>query len=943
MKSVQKLTILMLPALALPGLATGCQLPPAHLSALPDPQQTWAPERMVRLEPGATTLQKLYASANEYTGFAFTVRSTKAVSKPRLAVKDPAGPPGAEPLHISLARIHRVSVDRFPGWHVRSVPPSRRDMNPLDVLVPLDAPEGGMPSRLVADLEYHFWVEVMAPKGSAAGEYVLPIMLESAGRPIGTLKIQLTVWPMALPDESDVMAIGEVGLVDLLRHFAPVRSGVPIGATVWHGQGSDPVFDQVVLSTFRLLQEHRVAPVAADLGPRVTVGTRGEPALDWSGFDRIVAPLLDGTAFSNRIPLPVWPLPLNQTMANSEGGTTAARDAQSNTTRYIQECADHFKERGWLDRSYAVASSSAPYSQESITQAREFSGMIRQAFHGVRVAVHGFPYDMKPFGWFDFPTGLADVQPEIWITDARYFDPRAMAGEHSKGREVWLKAGHPPYCGTSSLYARPGDTLALGWLAEYFGAGGLWLGRVNGWPDEPKATLEQCARHDPEAIIFPGTQFGLTGPVPTLRLKRIRESMQYLAYSKMLRQHGRGAVADSIRASLVHHAGTLAYRTHFADGRSEGWETSEQAYEVSRRIMAGEMLEVVGATNLLGETPRGDELAWRRTEGNRRGLRLLVDGARFRIAGTPESAEVLVDIWSTLFNPGHSAVAAEVTLTGVPPECEATEPGRPLELAAGKSARTLLSMNCEPGWCFNPRAAELEIEIATANEPPRRAPVRPSLVVAEPTTSPLKVDGDLADWAPAAGNVATDFRLIAGECEDFERGCASPRRKTFAFLRRDAENLYIAINAEAQPQSASTARRTTMHYDDLIPVDDEDLVELLIDPVNSGTRSSNDLYHIVIKRSGVAQSERGITTSPPLGPRRPWIAEMEVASRASSDRWTAEVRIPLSSFGKPGPVHGEIWGLNVTHYEAAGQEFSTWSGAVGNAYDPLSLGNLLLP
>jgi hypothetical protein len=55
-----------------------------------------------------------------------------------------------------------------------------------------------------------------------------------------------------------------------------------------------------------------------------------------------------------------------------------------------------------------------------------------------------------------------------------------------------------------------------------------------------------------------------------------------------------------------------------------------------------------------------------------------------------------------------------------------------------------------------------------------------------------------------------------------------------------------------------------------------------------------------------------------------------------------EMRIPLNAFDLP-PRQESLWCFNVTRFDAEHQEFSTWSATVGNAYDPLSLGNLYLP
>ncbi len=88
--------------------------------------------------------------------------------------------------------------------------------------------------------------------------------------------------------------------------------------------------------------------------------------------------------------------------------------------------------------------------------------------------------------------------------------------------------------------------------------------------------------------------------------------------------------------------------------------------------------------------------------------------------------------------------------------------------------------------------------------------------------------------------------------------------------------------------------------------------------------------------------EKGIAFEPPCGPREPWPVDIDVATGLSSGRWTVELRIPLDAFDLGATEH-TTWGFNVTRYDASRQEFSTWSGASGNAYDPLSLGNLYLP
>ena len=159
---------------------------------------------------------------------------------------------------------------------------------------------------------------------------------------------------------------------------------------------------------------------------------------------------------------------------------------------------------------------------------------------------------------------------------------------------------------------------------------------------------------------------------------------------------------------------------------------------------------------------------------------------------------------------------------------------------------------------------------------------------------------------------------------------------------RDAEYLYVAINSELDENASRVwSSRNRVEYEDLVPVADE-LVEVLLDPLNSGTRSPSDLYHIAIKPSGAYLTERGIRFDPPCGRHGPWPVAIEIGTTILNDRWIAELRIPLAAFDVAATDH-TIWGFGLTRYDALRQEFSTWAGATGNAYDPLSLGNLYWP
>ena len=221
--------------------------------------------------------------------------------------------------------------------------------------------------------------------------------------------------------------------------------------------------------------------------------------------------------------------------------------------------------------------------------------------------------------------------------------------------------------------------------------------------------------------------------------------------------------------------------------------------------------------------------------------------------------------------------------------------------------------------------------------------MRLAALIAGSTNRPLNIDGCLADWPAGTINVAGDFRLVSRDPGTAtSENSDQPRRCTTAFVLRDVNALYFALHVEADRAALGEApRRQRVSYEDLVPMGEE-LVEILIDPLNSGARTPEVLFHIVIKPSGALVAEIGLRHDPPYGAWRTWPVDIDVATDVSEERWTAEIRIPFSAFGSV-PTQRTFWGLNFTRFDLAAQEYSNWSGAAPNPFDPLSLGNLYLP
>ncbi len=337
---------------------------------------------------------KLAGAVNETVSFRFAVRGGAApIPQPRFRVdRFQSASSWIDAAVVELYRMHAVAVGRFPGWHIRSIAPRDRDQRPLDALVPIRAPRGGLPSVLPAGVTYHFWADVAIPKGTSEGTYAGRIEVLSDDKPVATIHVELTVWPMMLPDTADLAAIVELDHRALLRHHLEAGSGIPAAVDDWGDHPRRSELEALLRSTMRMLQAHRLTPVLPELEPTVKLDASGGLATDWAQYDEVVEPLLSGRAFFNRVPLSVWPLPIHRlfTAGRSSGGSSSpASDRLSRA--YLSECVAHFAERGWLDRAWALPPRTTGWGVEAVETTRRFAALARSGAGRVPIASPSAP------------------------------------------------------------------------------------------------------------------------------------------------------------------------------------------------------------------------------------------------------------------------------------------------------------------------------------------------------------------------------------------------------------------------------------------------------------------------------------------------------------------------------------------------------------------------
>jgi hypothetical protein len=224
-----------------------------------------------------------------------------------------------------------------------------------DEALRVPAPDNAVPGQKAAVVT----VDLIVPGTEPPGEKDGAVLVSAPGLGELTLKLRLKVYGARIPDEI---------------HFNPELN-------CYNGPGeagSEQFFDSHRLAHYHRCSINRVTHshsgrTASDLAP--TAGPDGR-VTDWSGYDRRLGPLLDGSAFRDNpragVPVPVlylpqnesWPLPIAahyRPGANLEGRDWKALhdlkarppeqafDAayQEAFARSVADFARHFEQKGW--------------------------------------------------------------------------------------------------------------------------------------------------------------------------------------------------------------------------------------------------------------------------------------------------------------------------------------------------------------------------------------------------------------------------------------------------------------------------------------------------------------------------------------------------------------------------------------------------------------------
>jgi hypothetical protein len=801
-----------------------------------------------------------------------------------------------DPTAVRAWRAIALKIDRYPPW--AAILRDERPSATFDPLVPLDAPDLE-PLNVQPGGRAVFWLDVTPPAGTAAGRYRSSLRVSSSNLRPAVMELSLDVRDYTLPG-SGPRAAGGFDHRQVFETMVRRDNGQPfrpLGLNSRHPlvrQGLTAVRNLALLG-----REHRLDLFDAGLRPLLKRADDGQPVLDWSEYDNVATPYLQGSAFGGGRGVAAWPMPLGLDWPDPVNyGGPDSEQYQTLVRQLGRMCSQHFEQLGYAGGFYNLAGGDSSARRALVAALAEADPDAMVLRDGQAPRRTNNPLYAPPAWGFDRIRAASE--------------PRA-----------WLRPTHSPHLPGLGLVDGPADPAACAWFAD--GCELLLIDRAIDWSSDAGTQFVAGPQ-----LFYPGSVAGREGEVlPGIRLKRLRNGLQDLALLEMLRAGGRGDAAQRALRLMTWRCGSDAFEGHLLQAGPTGWARQPRHWRIMRQILAREVEAAFNGSAIRSDELAAQRLAWMQLAEALEAPQLEVLGSR--VVPGPGKSEWRVAV--RLFNPSSEPADVTLSLAALPGGFEAHPLSIRLPGGADASTRTVDAEVLAAGPLAFPDGGVVTARLdwsAGGREMPSR-PLRVPLARIATTTRPPDIDGRLGDWAPRAGNTLSQFVTLgpAGQ-----RGLAAAL-STRCSLLDDGENLYIAIVChEPGGRTRGDLLTNRVQYDRLVACG-EDLVEIVLDP-GADARSPADLLHLVVKSNGAVTSTRGIE---PLGSAQPWASGATAAVGKAAGAWVVELAIPRASLG-PGAAKA-AWGLNVARFVAAEGQSSSWAGASRSYYLPASLGTVL--
>ncbi|MCG3178234.1 MAG: hypothetical protein BIFFINMI_00560 [Phycisphaerae bacterium] len=883
-------------------------------------------------------------------------------------------PPTISHTAVTIYRILPVRVNDLPGWYQLYGDPTRdTDANRAfgdfhDALLPIDHPRYGQPWTLPAGEQLRLWLDVAVPRDAKPGVYTGRLLIESEQGPQEWIDVSMTVMPLTMPDSPGLSLLAPIDLKRMLA--SELGGGELTDSQLFDDPHIAPLARKRLAQWVDLGRSNGVHFLVSDVNPIFKRDLAGKVVVDWTGYDRLVGPSLEGDGAP---PHAIAPFRLDYPAANLYGGIES--DAYANVAdQYLRAVGTHFADRKWPQPLVWIhrdrpPQSTLPYGagdwRDWLTPQRKTEALTVGRITRLTELDIGY---LEPLPWAMEPPsrprrpgeGPVPVHATVYCPPAQFLDPTVIPDLTAHQGEAWLGDGVPPWRPSTELFTPPEQLEVLGYMARRYGLGTAWLGPTQHWPDA-SPWQKPLSADDAGFLFYPGQWFDQDLPIQSLRLKRLRQAEQDCAYLTLLADHGRAALADIIARAMVKYALAQAASTTPGLGGAVGWMRTPTAFANARTILRQELMLAARHEPLEPEKAREARIVWAQFRQETAWIQMgLLPGqlaeeydqfggltnhvkAVFRLATysdmprlvSPSGAgEAVADLPppKVLFDTLPKTWAA--TRFNVPVTERPPGPGEPLVLMAQGS-----DMDIDG----NGRIQMPTKVVAEGNRDLAELPTNVPLLPAHRFARPPKIDGLLNDWPVTSSFRGGAFHRLT-PAQPLGQVYGTPRKPadTWFMAGDDDENLYLLIVCLGQtPDDIRVRWSNHVRLDDGLIVG-EDAVEVLLDPT-CGRLGRDDLLRLAVKANGTTIGYRGLTGPGGAGAPRRWGQDVrtEINFNRRGD-WVIEMAVPRKSLAEVGAVSEHMWRLNVVRHVGIRGEHSAWASASPQVYEPESLGNLLL-
>ncbi|NOX61685.1 MAG: DUF4091 domain-containing protein [Chloroflexi bacterium] len=642
---------------------------------------------------------RIKAARNETAAFQLVLTATQSLSQVDVTIGAFEGPTALPAGAVTLFReaVYTVGSPSDPWGY--GIPAATLPPGPIpDALIPFEDPYQpgqplGAPFDVLAGENRVIWVDVAIPADSPAGDYAAPITVTVGGKPEAAAVVRLHVWNFTLPDRPS------------LPILVPSDPYWTLPPQYEMGEDLEGVAS-VARKMNQALFQHGLLPGSFLSRPQV-YEQDGALVLDFTDIDAEMAPYMSAGLSLFHMP-DAWDGAAERYPFRDAQGDYYRRAAfddpvfRQKAIAFYRALRDHYAARGWLDAALAYPTDETQWVADEplhngpmgFQRLQQWAQIIKAADEDIRVsAASVFPAAPGPSerGWVDLK-GLVDDW-QIVADDMEGYPPifqeRQALGEtisyylNDYGDFIDYKAAlHRLLVWDAFLYDI--DSIQ-GWAAA------AWIDEdlipQNPW----ETSLDGVFGHGGGAFFWPGNHIegdpdlNTNGPLPSLRLKLLRQALYDYEYLRLLAEttssgYAKGVARDLIPRDLFHADPPLE---RFYAQREWMGEILGGEREMTPVTISGRVTDANAATGVAGALVQAAHTAARTDASGVYTLTLAANETTITVTH-PRYHPQVVSVASSPLNINLTPLAQETTLLFSfedEAEVEAWEPTNVISLA----------------------------------------------------------------------------------------------------------------------------------------------------------------------------------------------------------------------------------------------------------------------